>query len=92
MVRSDAPRVLLAHQPNYFDTASARVGLQLSGHTHGGQINPGFRPADLFMRYVSGRYEENGSTLWVNRGFGVAGPPARVGAPPEVTKIVLVTA
>ncbi len=92
MVRRDAPRVLLAHQPNYFDAVSARVGLQLSGHTHGGQINPGFRPADFFMHYISGRYEKNGSTLWVNRGFGVAGPPSRVGAPPEVTKIILVAA
>ncbi len=92
MVRTDVPRVLLAHQPEYFDTASSRVGLQLSGHTHGGQINPGFRPSELFMRYIAGRYEAKGSTLWVNRGFGVAGPPSRVGAPPEVTKIVLVAA
>jgi predicted MPP superfamily phosphohydrolase len=92
MVRPDAPRILLAHQPSYFDFASGKVALQLSGHTHGGQINPGFRPADFFMRYISGRYEKGGSTLWVNRGFGVAGPPSRVGSPPEVTKIVLVAA
>jgi predicted MPP superfamily phosphohydrolase len=44
------------------------------------------------MRYIAGRYEGYGSTLWVNRGFGVAGPPSRVGAPPEVTKIILVAA
>jgi len=92
MVPPDAPRILLAHQPAYFPVARGRVALQLSGHTHGGQINPGFRPAALFMRYLSGRYEERGSTMWVNRGFGVAGPPARIGAPPEVTKIVLVAA
>lgn len=88
----DVPRILLAHQPRYFDEAAGRVALQLSGHTHGGQINPGFRPADLFMEYVAGRYERGGSTLWVNRGFGVAGPPSRVGAPPEVTKIVIIGA
>jgi hypothetical protein len=88
----EVPRILLAHQPRYFKEAAGRVALQLSGHTHGGQINPGFRPADLVMDYVSGRYEREGSTLWVNRGFGVAGPPSRVGAPPEVTKIVLVSA
>lgn len=87
----DLPQILLAHQPRYFREAAGRVALQLSGHTHGGQINPGFRPADLLMEYVAGRYERNGSTLWVNRGFGVAGPPSRVGAPPEVTKIVLVS-
>jgi predicted MPP superfamily phosphohydrolase len=88
-VDRELPRILLAHQPNYFVEAAGRVALQLSGHTHGGQINPGFRPADLVMRYVAGRYVANGTTLWVNRGFGTAGPPTRVGAPPEVTKIVL---
>ena len=92
MVPPDAPRILLAHQPRFFREAKGRVALQLSGHTHGGQINPGFRPADFFMEFVAGRYEAAGSTLWVNRGFGVAGPPSRVGAPPEVTKIILVSA
>jgi predicted MPP superfamily phosphohydrolase len=92
MVPPDTPRILLAHQPSYFDVASGGIALQLSGHTHGGQINPGFRPGEFFLRYLAGRYERRGSTLWVNRGFGVAGPPSRVGAPPEVTKIVLVAA
>jgi predicted MPP superfamily phosphohydrolase len=92
MVSPDTARVLLAHQPNFLASSRGKVALQLSGHTHGGQINPGFRPAELLMRYVSGRYEEGGTTLWVNRGFGVAGPPSRVGAPPEVTKVVLVSA
>jgi predicted MPP superfamily phosphohydrolase len=91
-VEPDAARVLLAHQPNFLSASRGKVGLQLSGHTHGGQINPGFRPADLIMRYVSGRYEDDGTTMWVNRGFGVAGPPSRIGAPPEVTKVVLVSA
>jgi uncharacterized protein len=89
-VAPDLPRILLAHQPRYLDEAAGRVALQLSGHTHGGQINPGFRPADLVMKYVAGRYERSGTTLYVNRGFGTAGPPSRVGAPPEITKIVLV--
>jgi predicted MPP superfamily phosphohydrolase len=43
------------------------------------------------LRYVAGRYVEEGSTLWVNRGYGVVGPPSRIGAPPEITKIVLVS-
>jgi len=89
---AELPRILLAHQPRYFKEAAGRIALQLSGHTHGGQINPGFRPAELVMDYVAGRYERGGSTLWVNRGFGVAGPPSRVGAAPEVTKIVIVAA
>jgi hypothetical protein len=91
-VTPDLPRILLAHQPKYIEESSGRVALQLSGHTHGGQLNPGFSPAGLLLRYVSGRYEVNGTTLWVNRGFGVVGPPARIGAPPEVTKIVIVAA
>jgi hypothetical protein len=90
-VPPDLPRILLAHQPLYFLDAAGHVALQLSGHTHGGQINPGFRPVDLLMSFVAGKYERDGSTLYVNRGFGVAGPPARIGAPPEVTKIVLVS-
>lgn len=89
-VTKDVPRILLAHQPPYIREAAGRVALQLSGHTHGGQINPGFRPADFLMDYVAGRYELGGTSLYVNRGFGVAGLPSRIGAPPEVTKIVIV--
>lgn len=91
----DTPRILLAHQPPFFDDVYGRATLQLSGHTHGGQINiAGVQSAKLVgMRYVAGKYAGRGnSTLWVNRGFGVAGPPARVGSPPEITKIVLVSA
>jgi predicted MPP superfamily phosphohydrolase len=92
-VPDDRPRILLSHQPATVDIWAGRVALQLSGHTHGGQFNPfGLRPADLIMHYVAGRYEVGKTSLWVNRGFGVVGPPARVGAPPEVTKIVLVAA
>jgi predicted MPP superfamily phosphohydrolase len=91
-VPEDRARVLLSHQPTTVDVWASRVALQLSGHTHGGQFNPGVRPADLFMRYVAGPYRVGATTLYVNRGFGVVGPPARIGAPPEVTKIVLVSA
>ncbi len=91
-VPPDLPRILLSHQPTFFYQSAPHVALQLSGHTHGGQVNPGVRVADLIMPFVSGRYERSGSTLWVNRGFGVSGPPSRVFAPPEVTKVVLVAA
>jgi predicted MPP superfamily phosphohydrolase len=87
----DAPRILLAHQPQFFKDSRGRVDLQLSGHVHGGQVNPIIRPAEYVLRYVAGRYEESGSTMWVNRGFGTAGPPARLGSPPEITRIVLVS-
>jgi predicted MPP superfamily phosphohydrolase len=87
----DLPRVLLCHNPSYFAEAAGQVALQLSGHTHGGQINLGIRPADYLLPggWVAGRYDQDGSILYVNRGFGTVGPPARLGSPPEVTRIVL---
>jgi hypothetical protein len=92
MVPEGLPRILLSHQPQTVDFWAGRVALQLSGHTHGGQINPGFRPSELLLEYVAGAYRVGGTTLYVNRGFGTVGPPSRVGAPPEVTRIVLVAA
>jgi hypothetical protein len=91
-VPPDLARILLSHQPSTVDAWAGQVAVQLSGHTHGGQINPGFSPAGLFMKYVAGAYEVNGTTLYVNRGFGTVGAPSRVGVPPEVTRIVLVAA
>ncbi|WP_438040078.1 metallophosphoesterase [Sorangium sp. So ce128] len=93
-VPRDLPRVLLCHNPVFFPDAAGEVALQLSGHTHGGQINLLVRPADLVLPhgYVAGLYQRGGSHLYINRGFGTAGPPARVGAPPEVSRIVLVAA
>lgn len=87
----DLPRVLLCHNPSYFEHAQERVDLQLSGHTHGGQVNLLVRPADWVFPHgwIAGLYREGSSRLYVNRGFGTAGPPARVGAPPEVSRIVL---
>lgn len=93
-VPADLPRVLLCHNPVFFPEAAGKVALQLSGHTHGGQINLGpLRPGNMVLPYgyVQGRYERNGSQLYVNRGFGTAGPPARIGSPPEITRIVLVS-
>jgi len=84
------PRLLLAHDPRAFDRARAHVALQLSGHTHGGQISPlGLNPTRLVYRYVRGLYREGSARLYVNRGFGVAGPPLRLGSAPEVTVLHL---
>ena len=92
-VRADLPRVLLCHNPQFFPSAAGRVALQLSGHTHGGQLNFGEGPARLVLGhpYIAGGYRLGEASLYVNRGFGTAGPPARIGAPPEVTRIVLTT-
>ena len=87
----DLPRILLCHNPSFFAESAGQVALQLSGHTHGGQVNLGVRPADYILPggWVAGRYDLRGSALYVNRGFGTVGPPARIGAPPEITRIVL---
>lgn len=89
----DLPRVLLCHQPVFFEDSAAHVALQLSGHTHGGQVNLLVRPADWVLPHgwVAGAYEHQGATLYVNRGFGTAGPPARIGAAPEITRLVLMS-
>ena len=88
----DAARILLAHQPQVA-TAAAKIGvdLQLSGHTHGGQIRPvGPLVAGVLYPWVAGRYVVGPTTLYVNRGLGTSGPPTRVGVPPEITKVILV--
>jgi predicted MPP superfamily phosphohydrolase len=86
------PRILLSHQPPTVDRWAGEVALQLSGHTHGGQINPGGIVTNVLFEYVAGLYSVRGTSLYVNRGFGTVGPPARIGVPPEVTRIVLVAA
>lgn len=65
--------------------SQARVGLQLSGHTHDGQINLLVNPADWLLKngWVAGLYREQGSQLYVNRGFGTVGPGPHW-CPPEV--------
>jgi predicted MPP superfamily phosphohydrolase len=91
-VPASLPRILLSHQPPTVDRWAGQVALQLSGHTHGGQINPGGQMTNFLFEYVAGLYSVRGTSLYVNRGFGTVGPPARIGVPPEVTRIVLVAA
>lgn len=90
-VEHELPRILLCHNPSYFEEAAGEVALQLSGHTHGGQVRLVVNPAEWFVKrgWVRGSYEFKGSRLYVNRGFGTVGAPARVGSPPEITRIVL---
>ncbi len=90
----DCPRILLCHNPDAFEEAAPHVDLQLSGHTHGGQVNFVVRPIDLVGHhpFVAGHYTRGDGQLYVNRGFGTVGPPARLYAPPEITKIVLTRA
>jgi uncharacterized protein len=87
---AERPLVLLAHNPNIFDEAAEQgVHLQLSGHTHGGQIWPFGAFVRLATRYVAGEYTRGRSTLYVSRGTGFWGPPMRLFQPAEITEIVL---
>lgn len=82
--------VLLAHDPTTFNAvAKLGVDLQLSGHTHGGQIWPFEYFVRLFVPCVAGHHERDGSQLLVSRGTGFWGPPMRLRAPAEITEILL---
>ncbi|HEY3007969.1 MAG TPA: metallophosphoesterase [Micromonosporaceae bacterium] len=82
--------VLLAHQPVQAHEAAKRgVDLQLSGHTHGGQIVPFNLVVALQQPVISGYGVVDGMKVYVTNGAGFWGPPVRVGAPPQVTLVQL---
>lgn len=82
--------VLLAHQPVVIhDAVKHGVDLQLSGHTHGGQLWPGNFIADLANPTLAGLEQYGDTQLYVTRGAGAWGPPVRVGAPSDVTVVEL---
>ncbi len=89
--RDDAvPVVLLAHQPVQVEQArAAGVDLQLSGHTHGGQLWPFDYAIRLDQPSVEGLSRHGDTQLYVTSGAGYWGPPMRVGARPEVTVVEL---
>ncbi len=83
--------ILLAHEPDFADISarSGRFDLQISGHTHGGQVQiPGFGPLVLpkqGRKYPCGMYQINGMKLYTNRGLGTADIQLRYNCPAEVT-------
>jgi predicted MPP superfamily phosphohydrolase len=84
------PVLLMAHQPvQVREAARYGVDLQLSGHTHGGQLFPFDLLVRLEQPVVSGLAEVDGTLVYVTNGAGFWGPPMRVGADPEVTLIEL---
>jgi hypothetical protein len=92
------PVVLLAHEPDFADEhcQDRRVNLQLSGHTHGGQVRiPGYGAVilpDYGKKYQAGLYNVNGMWVYTNRGLGVMPIQERINCPPEVTEFTLVAA
>jgi predicted MPP superfamily phosphohydrolase len=83
--------VLLAHQPRGIELADQLgVDLQLSGHTHGGQMFPWNFAVRLQQPFVAGLHRLTRAQIYVSQGTGYWGPPMRVGAPAEITEIELV--
>ncbi|MBL8230086.1 MAG: metallophosphoesterase [Bryobacterales bacterium] len=91
----DAFNLLLSHNPDVFPVAAQKgFDLTLAGHTHGGQVtfeilHQWVNVARIFTPFVYGQYRKDGSALYVTRGIGTVGIPARLGAPPEVALIRL---
>jgi uncharacterized protein len=84
------PVILLAHQPiQVHEAARHGVDLQLSGHTHGGQMFPFHLLVRLQQPVVSGLATVDGTRLYVTNGAGFWGPPVRVGAPPAIALVEL---
>ena len=87
--------ILLAHEPDFVDVAAAtqKFALQLSGHSHGGQIVVPFLPRllpHMARKYVNGHYTVGGTQLYVSAGVGTTGlPQARINCRPEISVIVL---
>jgi predicted MPP superfamily phosphohydrolase len=84
--------IVLAHQPVQIEQSlQVNAGLQLSGHTHGGQMQPFGQIVSLVQPYVAGLHREHDTQIYVSRGTGFWGPPMRVLAPAEITRVVLVS-
>lgn len=83
--------ILLAHEPDFADQVAShgRVDLQLSGHTHGGQVRIPLLPPlylpDLGKKYLAGLYRIGELQLYTNRGIGTFALPIRFNCPPEIT-------
>lgn len=90
LILPGAYNLLLSHNPDLFPVAAAKgFDLTVGGHTHGGQvtlemIHPALNPVRFRTPFVHGLYEKGDRRLYVSRGIGTIGVPARLGAPPEV--------
>ncbi len=91
----DGPAILLAHEPDFAEVSAktGRFALQLSGHSHGGQIVlPGIGPlirGPYFFKYPNGLYQIGDMVQYTNRGIGTHVLRLRLNCPPEITVIEL---
>jgi predicted MPP superfamily phosphohydrolase len=91
-INIEKPSIMLYHLPREIKTvAKAGIGLQLSGHTHAGQMFPFNYLVRLMFRYMHGIYKYDGTYLHVSPGTGTWGPPMRLGSRCEITVITLKT-
>jgi predicted MPP superfamily phosphohydrolase len=93
-IPKDETIVLLAHEPDFADYATrCAVSLQLSGHSHGGQVRFPFLGApylpELARKYPWGLRRIGAMALYTNVGIGTIGPPLRWRCPPEVSVLTL---
>lgn len=89
-INGKKPSILLYHLPRELEDANeAGIDLQLSGHTHNGQMIPFNFLVKLMFPYLSGLYEYKGTKLYVSQGTGTWGPPMRFGSNCEITLICL---
>ena len=94
LVPQHEPTILLAHEPDYAEVAKQQpIDLQLSGHSHGGQVRLPYWGAPI-LPYLGKQYPiglQRAADLWVytNRGIGVVSPPVRFNCRPEITLLTL---
>ncbi len=93
-VQPDEATVLLAHEPDYADYVMRHpVDLQLSGHSHGGQVRLPFLPPlylpEMAKKYVAGLYHVGPLVLYTNAGLGTVRVPMRLNCPPEITLLTM---
>jgi uncharacterized protein len=95
LVEPGAINLLLSHNPDVFPIACAKgFDITIGGHTHGGQVNfemlhPALNIARFYTPFIYGLYESGPNRLYVSRGVGTIGVPARLGAPPEIAVLRL---
>ena len=96
-LKDDSPAILMAHEPDFADTSAAtgRFDLQVSGHSHGGQVVIPFYGAPILpylgQKYPSGLYQIGSMFQYTNRGVGMIDPYVRFNCPPEITIFTLLS-